>query len=1184
VRKLRKIPEAWAAVALFASVLFAAAQSSSPFPAGSVQKAGAAQGSAPDSPQQAVAGGRLHGVVRSGNIPLPGVTITAQNTLTGKRYSTITDITGSWSLEIPEDGRYVIRTEFAAFARESQEALLNQTGRDRTVNFQLILASRAVEEEQREAAQDREAGGQGAAEQAIQQLTGNGAENLSLMNALSSDTETGNGAAGESGAELPSIAGNSDFGGDSVNINGQSGQVSPMAGVDIDQLREQLQAYRQQNGGQLPGSGGLFGGFGGGGLFAGGGGFGGGGFGGGRGGFGGGGRGNFRGFNPGQPHGSFFWQGSNSALNAEPYALAGQQQVQPANGMNRFGITFMSAPYIPGLTKPSGKDTVFFTLSGQRSSTPDDFYATVPTAEERQGNLTGLAPVYDPVTGQQFDYGGTANAIPPTGAPYESLSTQAVALLGTCLTPGSEPAIPCPNLANPVNNYNYHLLTTAQTNSTMAGVRYMRSIGPNATQPGGRGLGGFFGRRGGQNQPLHQSINLNYNYGHSAADEVNVFPQLGGKSASDSNSLQAGYTVGIHRVTSIFNSNWNRSNSRNTNFFTNTAIDPSGASGIVAPNEFPLNYGFPDIALSNFSGLNETQPSFAIAQTISFSEVLSWIHGKHNMRYGGDYRRVHRDFLAGTSATGDFIFTGLFTEEQSGGVAVPGTGSSLGDFLLGLPQSTTLNSSLAKSYLRDNVYDAFAMDDWRALPYLTLNYGVRWEYFAPYSEKYGRLAEVLTNPADAFSSETEAVAGTPGLPASLVYPFHKGFAPRLGLALRLPRQTVLRAGFGMNYTVGEYATFANTMAHQPPFTNEQTNEESAGNTPSTACIQTASCFTLHNGFPDPALVGNYALNPHYGLPYVMAWNIDIQKTLPWGMVANIGYNGSKANHMDSEIAPRALPNSQGTDPPIPNPVVSQVVPFNYDQAEAFYKMSAGTVRVNKRLSKGVALGANYQFSHGIDDATSVNGSTGTVAQDWEDLPAEEGNTSIVPRNSVSGTYLYELPFGEGRAWATTGVPNHILEGFSVSGSFTFASGGWLTPTYTESAANVACGTVGAFRLNQIPGSSVTAGGGGLRKWFNTAAYVEPPLAGSTENPYCDAFGSAPRNSIEGPGTVQNNMALSKTAQLGETRSLEVRATIGNVFNTVQYSGVDTTYGTQNYGQVTSTKAMRSFQFMARFRF
>ena len=141
-----------------------------------------------------------------------------------------------------------------------------------------MLASRAAAQEQ----QATRRPGRQAASSIIQQLAGNGAENLNLMSALSADTETSSGIAGASGAELPSVASNSDFGGDSVAISGQSGQVSPMAGVDLDQIRDAIEAYRAANPGQeLPGAGGLFGGGGGGG-------FGGGGFGGRGGGFGGG--------------------------------------------------------------------------------------------------------------------------------------------------------------------------------------------------------------------------------------------------------------------------------------------------------------------------------------------------------------------------------------------------------------------------------------------------------------------------------------------------------------------------------------------------------------------------------------------------------------------------------------------------------------------------------------------------------------------------------------------------------------------------------------------------------------------------------------------------------------------------------------------------------------------------------
>ncbi|MGH9599390.1 MAG: carboxypeptidase-like regulatory domain-containing protein, partial [Terracidiphilus sp.] len=122
----------------------------------------AAPSAPPAQVKPSIGGGKLHGVARSGKIPLPGVTVTAQNTLTGKRYSTTTDIDGVWSMTIPDDGRYVIRTDFAAFASESQEALLNATGRDRTVDFQLILASRATEQEQQQA---RQQGGNGGDQQ-----------------------------------------------------------------------------------------------------------------------------------------------------------------------------------------------------------------------------------------------------------------------------------------------------------------------------------------------------------------------------------------------------------------------------------------------------------------------------------------------------------------------------------------------------------------------------------------------------------------------------------------------------------------------------------------------------------------------------------------------------------------------------------------------------------------------------------------------------------------------------------------------------------------------------------------------------------------------------------------------------------------------------------------------------------
>jgi len=225
------------------------------------------------------------------------------------------------------------------------------------------------------------------------------------------------------------------------------------------------------------------------------------------------------------------------------------------------------------------------------------------------------------------------------------------------------------------------------------------------------------------------------------------------------------------------------------------------------------------------------------------------------------------------------------------------------------------------------------------------------------------------------------------------------------------------------------------------------------------------------------------------------------------------------------------------------------------------------------------VGANYQYGHAIDDASSLNGSSASVVQDWQNPVAEEGHSTLDVRHQVSGTYLFELPFGPDKTWVTAGVGSHILEGFSFSGTFNFATGAWLSPGFEPTSQSVECGNTSGLRPN-LTGQSATAGGGSRLHWFNTAAYSTP----SNTQGFCDYFGNAPRNSIEGPGTVSNDMSLSKTANMGETRSLELRAMISNVFNTVQYSGVNTIEGSPTFGEVTSVHEMRAFKFLANFRF
>ena len=190
-----------------------------------------------------------------------------------------------------------------------------------------------------------------------------------------------------------------------------------------------------------------------------------------------------------------------------------------------------------------------------------------------------------------------------------------------------------------------------------------------------------------------------------------------------------------------------------------------------------------------------------------------------------------------------------------------------------------------------------------------------------------------------------------------------------------------------------------------------------------------------------------------------------------------------------------------------------------------------------------------------------------VAQNWQDLRAEEGNSSLDMRHKVSGTYLYELPFGQDKHWVTTGVGVAHSRGlFGLWQLHLRHRHAAHARYYAAAVAERGVRHGGHIAPQSRAGVSVTAGGGSLNQWFNTAAFQAP----ASEPSYpCGVFGNAPRNSIAGPGTIQNNMSLSKTMQLGDTRSMEIRATIDNVFNTVQYSGVDTNVASPTFGQVTS---------------
>jgi hypothetical protein len=204
----------------------------------------------------------VHGTVKAGNVPLPGVSVVATNTLTGQRYATITDINGNYSMTIPANGRYVLKTELAAFSPETKVVLIKSTPGPTAVapanqqaDFALTLASQVPPETPQENIAGAPAPSQGPGA-LVRRNAGAGAQNLALLAQLAGAEDTGISSGATGTAALPSLANNSDFSTDSVAVTGQAGTTNPFAGVDMEQLRQNAELDQSLSGGGQGGPGG----------------------------------------------------------------------------------------------------------------------------------------------------------------------------------------------------------------------------------------------------------------------------------------------------------------------------------------------------------------------------------------------------------------------------------------------------------------------------------------------------------------------------------------------------------------------------------------------------------------------------------------------------------------------------------------------------------------------------------------------------------------------------------------------------------------------------------------------------------------------------------------------------------------------------------------------------------------
>jgi len=1095
--------------------------------------------------------GTIRGTVKSGNMPIPGATVSITSggppESSEKPISVWTDVTGNFSTSVPY-GTYTVRVQMTAFAAKTQQVVIDASHQNALAEFELTLESRT-----REATpQTRRSAGQPAAQRGFQALTTlqNMAAQDSAGNSLSEVVPSGMPVPGidpNSATESIAVAGNT-----SNSLNSLSG----------DELQQRINDARQQGGG-FGGPGGI----------------------GGPGGFGGGGPGRpfaigRRGFDINHPHGSIYYGLGDSALNASPYALLGEPATNPAYRQNSFGGSIGGPLNIPKIYHGGTKTFFFVNYNGRRGSNPFDQFSTVPTLLERQGDFSQTTYTSGSVAGQTVQIYEPGTSTPFPGDTITQINSVAQGLLAY---------IPLPNL--PGDFQNFHYVTSTDSNSDDLNVRVNHSLG---AAPAG-------GRRGGGRGAPRNNLTFGFHYHGSSSNITNPFPTVGGSTSVRSFDVPLGYIRSFGKLTNSLRFDFNRSRTRTQNLYA-FIDDVASGLGIEGVSTNPFDWGLPNLSFSNFASLQDTNPQLLRNQTYTISDSVVWTHGKNSWRWGGDFRRVELNTETSGNARGSFVFSGANTA-LPGGQPLTGSGYDFADFLLGLPQQTSVQYGEDSYHFHGNYWDVYLQDEWKLRGNLTLNLGVRYEYVSPFTEENNRIANLDLSPAvlnpnaSGAASVSVVLPAQSGpysgrLPASLVRPDRKDFAPRVGFAWKPFSKTVVRGGYGINYNTGAYQGIAQQLAFQPPFSTTQTN------------IQTGpGNLTLQNGFPPSSsndITNDYAVDPNYRLGYVQIRNLDIQQQIRPTLLLNLDYTGTKGTALDILEAPNRTISAGAIQIRIPN-----VQAFTFENSLGDSEANAASIRLRKRLSNGFSIGGIYTFSKSIDNASSIGagattgsgsaglggGGTGaagggataspgsganSVAQNPFDLAAERGLSSFNQTHKFTADYLWELPFGHDKRWLTGNSPMRAVFGdWQWSGDWTIASGLPFTPRYVGDVSEINGGTNGTLRPDVVSGQSIQLSNPSVFEWFNTGAFVKPATG---------FYGDARRNSIIGPGSKVFDMALTKVIPLNESRVLEFRGQATNVFNIPNYSAIDTSVTSPTFGRVTGVGAMRRITATARFRF
>jgi len=791
----------------------------------------------------------------------------------------------------------------------------------------------------------------------------------------------------------------------------------------------------------------------------------------------------------------------NSALDSRPFSFNGQPSVKPDYNDLHVVANFGGPIRIPKLMRRGPNFFGNFQHTQNHDATTQS--ALMPTALERAGDFSQSVNAFgqpvrpiDPTTGQPF----AGNAIPA-----DRISPQAAALLGY---------YPQPNSTG--SGYNFQTPIVVTTKSDTGATRLQHQL------------------RGGREQ--FQGV-LSYN--RTTVEAANLFSFVDTTQATTLN-LDINHSHRLNQFMFLRSRyTFNRSTNDVTPWFSNVT-NVAALAGIAGGDQSPVNWGPPSLSFTSIAGLSSAQYAANTNLANGGGSEIFWFRGRHSLTMGGNVRRQQYDILSQQNPRGSFGFTG------------GATGSDLADFMLGLPQTSSIARGNADKAFRENVLEAYVNDDYRVSPVLTLNLGVRWEYESPITEMQGRLVNLSL--ASGFTSSTPVVADD-----GLLKPDRAGIEPRVSMAWRpIPGSSlVVRASYGMYRNQSVYQSIATLLSQQPPLSTTATAQTSAA-LPLT--LATGLLRLSSNPF------NTFAVDPEFRVGTAHNYQASLQRDLPSSLTVIATYLGSHGTHLMQESLPNTYPVG-GV-----NPCASCPSGFIYLTSNGTSMRNSAQLQLRRRLRNGFTASGQYTLAKATDNATAFNGASlagFSVAQNWLDLDAERGPSSFDQRHQFTAQAQYTTGAGITGGTLVDGLKGRLLKDWTFVGQFTVGSGLPVTPLYLVAVPGT--GYIGSVRA-RLTGTSTDAPEG---YYLNPAAYGAP-LAGQ--------WGDAGRNSARGPSQFLLNAAIGRTFRWGERFNIDWRIDANNVLNRLVYTSVNAIVGSPQFGLPSAINQPRTIQSSLRVRF